>query len=254
MADSPVLQQGGTFESFTRPFRLLFTVQHKYASRLDQQRAQALVVMTLVLSVVGLAAVLGLTLAFPQRYPMGRVVPPVAVVAAVCLLCYVLARRGNLQLASEGFVLSLAGLATVEMIPYGLIGPGLFSFTLPVITAALLMRPSWGFAAIVPSVAGVGVVSYIYNFQANADTISFEAAQEALAANIVLAAVFLTVLAVIVGALTGSLQRYAQDAERRASQLEVAAVVSETAGQASSVSELLNLRSEERRVGKSVDL
>jgi len=226
----------------------LFKVRHNYLDPLDQQRASTLIIMLVVLGGIGLLAAAGLAVAFPERYPAERIVPPIAGLNLLFAAFYWLTMIGRLRAASFGFILSLCVIATTLLMPYGLVGVGEFFFILPVVAASLLLGGVWGYLAIIPAVAGLGFVSFWSNFVSpSATLVALRPAPETVVANIAVGSIFMLLIATMTGQLANGLRRTAEQAQRRAHQLEAAALVSEAAASATSVNALLNLAVERIR-------
>ena len=112
----------------------IFRVRHYYPGLLDRQRSRTLVLMLVVLGLIGIVASIGLSAAFPDRYPIIRIGLPVIGLIVLFAIFYWLVMIGQLRIASFGFVLSLCVIATALLASYGLTGVGEFFFILPVVT------------------------------------------------------------------------------------------------------------------------
>ena len=94
----------GLIGAETRPlFGRLLSVRHDYATELDQQRAVALAVISLVFGALGLWGVIGLELLVPDAMPQTLFWPNVAM-SAVYLIIHALVQGGRLRIASIAFV------------------------------------------------------------------------------------------------------------------------------------------------------
>src|SRR5215470_8254359 len=80
--------------------RGMFTLRHKYADPLDEQRAITLMTTPMILAVVGLIAGVFLVILNPLLYPPEEVLPPLAATLGICFTVYLLVQSGRLLLAS----------------------------------------------------------------------------------------------------------------------------------------------------------
>jgi GAF domain-containing protein len=229
-------------------FSSIFRVRFSYPGLLDRQRSRTLVLMLVVLGGLGIVAATALIAAFPDRYPFIRIAPPIAGLLILFAIFYWLVMVGQLRIASFGFVLSLCVIATALLASYGLTGVGEFFFVLPVVAASLLLGNMWGYLSLIPTLAGLGFVSYWTNMVIQpSNAVLTNPGMENVFANIAVSGIFLLLTAIMTGQLSNGLRGAAEQAQRRAQQLEAAALVSEAAASAPSVGALLNLAVERIR-------
>ncbi len=237
-----------TSTTFWRGIRdRVFDVRYQYKEQLEIQRARTLVITSVGLSAFGVLAGLFLSLTNPRLFPFNSVVPPLIGALLAGLLIYALVQAGLLRLASYLFVATLVTLPIAEMWYDGLVGLGPMGFTLPVVAASLLLGTGWGFVSIIPSLLGVAAVAYKFNFMTPPAGLAPDVALQDMIARLAEALTYLVVVAVLAGQFNTSMRRWAEQAQRRAQQLEAAALVSEAAATAPSVGTLLNLAVERIR-------
>jgi GAF domain-containing protein len=218
----------------TRIFTTLFAVGDLYTDPLDRQRAAALLPMCLIFGVLGLGGTLGLMLIFPTAVSQHLIVLDI-IMAAVYIGLYFLVRQGGLRLASYGFILMALMVPTLLSALHGVVASEMLmlGFAVPIVSAALLLSPTWAFATAAAAIVCVGIISVTEYLQASS-TLTY------LSTSAIVTAFLLGVLALFAWLSTNSLYRWAENALRSARQLEAAAVISETASAAPDVGALLN--------------
>lgn len=221
----------------SRLINWLFSPEHKYADELEQHRATALMVMSLIFGVLGSAGTLGLVQVFPFALPQSLVVPN-TIMALLYIGIYWLARRGLLRPASFAFILMALSVPTLQMILGGIAATKMLvlSFAVPIVSAALLIDPNWAFVTTILAVACISLSSYLEYIVRPAHANYF---QFSIAA--IVAAFLLGILALYSWLLSNNLYRWAQNAQRRARQLEAAAIISDSMSTAPDLNTLLNV-------------
>ncbi len=219
-----------------RLFRWLFSVHYPYADVLEHQRATIAVVITVVLAVTGLLGGIGLKVIFGgEAY---YTVSAGLILAGVCALLYLMIQRGRLREASYGLILALLTLSFVPELPATILKPLFTPFVLPVMLAAFLLGTWPAFITAFVSAVLIAVVLYVH-------LPGFATGLPAVPPDLLFEVLYHLLTLLMVSALAGQmgniLKRWAQSAQRTARQLEAAAVVSETAATAASLSKLLNV-------------
>lgn len=248
LSDEPTQLRSRPLRPFRRVYDWLFGFGHRYADPLDQQRAQALAAMCLIFGIMGAFGIVGLALLFPGVIPEGLIIPNF-VFAALYLVLYWLVQRGQLRLASFLFVIVAQIVPAVQSVPHGFMQPEAvtISFAVPVLTAALLLGPSWALVTAVTSTVCIGVLTYLQISQQAVDLSLLSIISHGRVIVSFMVVFLLGVVALFAWLSASSLYRWAFDAQRRARQLEAAAVISETAATAPNVNVLLNLVAERIR-------
>ncbi len=217
----------------------LFSVRYPYESQLDRQRALTVSIMSLLFGLVGLWGVIGLAIVFPGLLPRGLLVFNI-LLAVVYLGIYLMAQSGWLTPASYAFVLMTIVVPVIQSVPFRFLGPEIvmLSAVVPVVASAFILGPLWTFGAALLAMLAIGVNAYSTYTNLLAAGGGPELA--GVLVNTVESVFLLGVLSVLAWLLSSSLFSWAAGAQRRARQLEAAAVISETASTASSLSVLLN--------------
>lgn len=214
-----------------------FALHEKYDSPLERQRAAALLVMSLLFATLGFFGTLILAITLPELLPAPLILPNI-ILSIIFAMLYLLVQRGRLQLASVIFVTAALIVLVAQGMLHGDLQPELLivGYAIPIISSALLFKPSRAFITAILSIAGIGLtfwLQYLIRPQP----------EEYLSALIGFAVTsfLMLVLALYTWLLVSNLYRWAEEAQRRARQLEAAAVVSETAAVATNLRMLLNV-------------
>jgi GAF domain-containing protein len=232
--------QRSTRGGFRRSLNRLFRVQYEYTNNLDQQRASAVLVISLIFSFFWMVGALVFLLAFQNRI-LAPVVLGSVILSLIYLGLYSWVQSGKLRRASTVFLVTLVIISVWQQIPYGFEGTSAMIFTLPIAVSALLFGPAAAFVGAGLALGGLGVVAYFDYLRMGASAAASPNAIEDLVINLSVAGIMLILLAVLVFLLARSLFRWAEVALRRASQLEAAAVITETAAGSPSLNTLLNV-------------
>lgn len=226
----------------TRLLDRLLRVRYPYERPLDRQRAASVSLVSLIFGVLGIYGVVMLAVFFPGVMPRQLLIPNV-VFSVLYIGVYFLAQGGRLQLASTFFVLMTMLVAATQALVGGFLTPSLLALSLAVsvISAAFLMGPGWAFFIGAIGVATLGGQAYS-EYQGFLTTLMDEELTEATRSLLVLTVenVFLLGMVSLIGwLLTRSLFSWANDAQRRAAQLEATVVIGEVAARAPNLSSLL---------------
>jgi GAF domain-containing protein len=219
----------------------LFTLRHKYADALDEQRAITLLTTPLFLSLAGLVVGVILVVLNPALYPANEVLIPLAATLVVCVVIYLLIQSGRLLGASLLFVGVLVVLPIALNWTDGLDGPGMLGLALPVVAASLLFPPRWAFSSVLPASGALAILLYKYIYITPDPSIVKGTPLQSMVSRLIEASIYLVIVAAVTGQFNLTLQRWATNAQRRARQLEAAALISEAASTAPTVGTLLNL-------------
>jgi len=227
--------------------RRIFTIRFRYEDALERQRAQALHIMCLTFAALGMGGSLALYFLLPQLFSVNPIVTLIAnLVMGLAFMGVVeWLQNGNLRRASFGFVFLTLLIPTLEYAIFHLIGPEavFLSLTVPIMSAALLLSPTWTFAMAALAIGIVGLVSYLDYRSAlemfTGDVLADQIGKIRVAA--LVSGFLLIILAFFSWLLTLSLFRWADIGQRRARQLEAAAVIAETSASALSLNALLNV-------------
>jgi GAF domain-containing protein len=224
-----------------RLFSDIFTVRYRYQDELDRQRAQAVNAMALVFGSLGIVGPIFLKLLVTPTVAWTTVGANIVMGLLYLILIYWV-RRGHLRRASVGFVLLSFVVPTIENVVFNLIPPGAvyLSLAVPVISSAMLLTPTWLVVTLVAALGGIGLVYVleVRSAQIIGDVLAQGITQIRTAA--IVSAFLLCVLALFSWLLSAALFRWAQSAQRRARQLEAAAVIMEVSAEAANLSSLLN--------------
>jgi GAF domain-containing protein len=214
-----------------------------YEDELDRQRAAALTVVSLTFAVLGLGGVLTLRFEMPEMLPASALIPNVALAVAYTGLV-LLTRRGMLRTASVGFVVLALAVPAVQSIPYTLLGPetAALGYVVAVVAAAFLLGPGWSMAAALAAAGLVtaGLLTHQIGGPGQIGALVRGEVDLTPVITLVETVFLLGMAAFLAWLLSRSLLSWATSAQRRARQLEAAAVVSETAAAATSLRDLLN--------------
>lgn len=216
---------------------LLFDVRAVYADLLDRQRAGALMVMCWVFGGLGFLGTLAL-LVLLDTPPRWGLFAANLILSGLYFGMYGMARRGRLRTASFGFILIALAVPTIQIIGGARILPAeifVLAYSIPAISAALLVGPAWSFVA-----AAVSILLRAGTVIEEADRLGRDLRTELLSTDMLGTAFLLIMLAFFSWLLARSLYQWAFSAQRRARQLEAAALVSETAAIAPNLQILLN--------------
>lgn len=211
-----------------RLIREIFAVRFEYGTGLDRQRASALATMCMIFGMMGAVGTIALLILVPEMAPSNMLLPNI-VLGLMYLGVYALVQRGHLRWASRFFVLLAAVVPVIQNLAFGFISPEAvyLSLAVPVVSAALLIGPVWTFPALAFSLGMAALVTYL------------QFRQVTIAA--VIGGFLLAVLGLFSWLLARSLFAWADSAQRRARQLEAAAVIAETSASTTSLNQLLNL-------------
>jgi GAF domain-containing protein len=215
----------------------LFAVRHAYDDELDQQRASALSIMSLLFAFLGLGGVAVLAIFAPGFMPVGLSVLNVGL-GGVYLLAFALVQTGRLRQASVAFIVMTLLVPAVQSIPFDFIRPEIAAvgYCISILSAAFLLGAAWAAAGF--AVSGGLLAASLLIWQAGDAPGS--AAQGARLVDVAQIVFLIGVLALFAWLLNSSLFNWAIRARRRAQLLEVGAVVTEAASAAASRQDLLN--------------
>lgn len=221
--------------------RGLFALRYQYEDPLDEQRAESLLATPLFLAAFGLVAGILLVLADPALYVPLEVIPPLVITLVLCGIVYWLVQTGHLVSAGILFVGTLSAIPVALNWITGMVGPAALGFALPVIAASLLSSPRWAYASVIPALLGVSVLLYKFSYITPEPGITPATAFPTMVSRFGEALAYLVVAVAVTAQFNRTLQRWAVNAQRRARQLEAAALISEAAATAPTVGTLLNL-------------
>lgn len=216
-----------------------FTV---YADELDRQRARALHLMSILFAIMGLGGSVALGFVAPNLSDRFETITNF-VISLFYFFVLDTVHRGQLRRSALIF-LGLALIVPPLQVVFGIMDPGAayLSLAVPVVTATLLLGGRWGFLTTLISLAEVAGIGYLNFTRLQENVIGGVGDQTAAQARTaaLIAGFLLLLLNLFSTLLSTALVRWAQSAQRRARQLEAAAVISETAASAPSLYSLLN--------------
>lgn len=203
---------------------------------LERQRSAMAAIISLLFAIMGFIGLLGLLVIAPGAIPRWLQ----AMTFAICLAYVVLygaAQRGRSQMARWS-VVAMTFLGSVLLgIVHPVLSPEMMALALvvSVATAAFLLQPeqafATGLAAIVLFTVAVVTQESIDSNQVDISVVSIHLTQGVM---------MLGIIALIAWLLSSNMRDWAGQAQRRERQLEMAAVIGETAFSAASLHELLN--------------
>jgi GAF domain-containing protein len=211
----------------------ILRVRHSYASPLERQRAAVVSVLGTVFGVAGIAGTVALWLVLPARFPAALVLPNI-LLGGLYLVAYALAQHGRLRLASIMLVLLALVVPTLLAVPHGFLNTEALalSYGVSVMLASFLITPGWSY--VIAAVAALGtLLSALMQLSADAPP-------GTVLSGLLISTFLLGVLALLGWLLSSSMIAWASSAQRRASQLEAAVVISETAARGPGLETLLN--------------
>ncbi len=215
----------------------------QYDNELDQQRAAALSWTVLLAGGLVLVTAVFLPLLRGGGYfRAGNIV--YLAFSLGSLLSYWLIRARRLRLASLFFVTLLFALATFQFGAFGLSARAVVVGMAAVILASYLLGTAGMLSAALYLAALVILAAYLGVRGARLFPLPLEVqpgSAQWMILDVIQILTFLLVLVAVLGFQARGLLRYARTVQRTARQLETAAVVSETAAAATSLSDLLNL-------------
>lgn len=251
-ADLRITGQRGPLIFLRRLLRRFLSVNYRYQEALDRQRAQALLAMCVVFAGLGIGGTLFLRLFVHEMVNTSTLIINIVMgLAYLVLMEWV--QTGKLRRASFGFVAMTLIVPTVSHIVLDFLEPQAvyLSLAVPVVSSTVLLGPRWSFVA---ALLAVGVVAAV-GYQDYLSAVSLLSGQALLheTARLRLASLISGFLLMILGSfsalLTVSLLRWAESSQRRARQLEAAAVIAESSAVAPSLNSLLNVVVERIRDG-----
>ncbi|MBN1311228.1 MAG: GAF domain-containing protein [Anaerolineae bacterium] len=222
--------------SQSSPLERLFDFRHTYTDILEYQHARMLAGMCIA---IGALSLLSTVVAWFVPDAPGATTTVGIIMILLCAGFYWLVNTGSLRWASVGFVLALIGVIFWASSPYGISESAVGAFALPVVSACMLLGATWGFLLTLVAEAGIGTLTYL-SIRAGVGT-------EDAVSSAVVSGIFLLIMYGATIFLVRSLLRWGQNTQRKASQLEAAALINQAVTTASSVSDLLNMAVERVR-------
>ncbi|MBN1427964.1 MAG: GAF domain-containing protein [Anaerolineae bacterium] len=218
------------------PVERLFDFHHTYADTLVYQRARMLAGLCIV---IGILSLLGAVTTWFVPGAPERTATIGFILGLVCAGLYWLVNTGALRWASIGFVLALIAVVFWASSPYGFSNVAIGAFALPILIACMLLDAVWGFFFTLVAGVSTAAIAYLY-IQIGADA-------ETSIGSAVISGVVLLILYGVTIFLIRALLDWGQTTQRKASQLEAAALINQAVTTATGVSGLLSMAVERVR-------